>query len=338
MQKVFYGIGALLVLALLIGLMLPRHSRFVLSAEIDAPPTTVFALVNDMRRTRLWSHTAEIDPNAEYAFSGPARGAGSTVAWDGPVAGSGTQTIVESRAAEFVETRINAGEPGEARTWFELEPANGGTLLRWGFSHDYGFNLIGRYAGLVVTGIIRRDYERGLAGLEDLAESLPSADFSDLRVERIQIESKPIAYKSMQSAPDAASMSLALGAAYSDILNFIDAHELRAAGSPLSIARDFSGARLNFDAGIPVAGVGDETPREADGVRLGRTDGGTVLRITHKGPYRRLSETHRKVTAYLAAHGIERDGDSWESYVSDPAEVPEANLLTYIYYPIRDES
>lgn len=338
MQKVFYGIGALLVLVLLIGLLLPRHSRFVLCAEIDAPPATVFALLNDMRRTRLWSQAAEIDPNAEYTFSGPARGAGSTITWDGPVAGSGTQTIVESRATEFIETRINAGEPGEARTWFELEPAKEGTLLRWGFAHDYGFNLIGRYAGLVVTGIIRRDYERGLANLEDLAESLPSADFSDLRVERIRIEPKPIAYKSMQSAPDAASMSLALGAAYSDILNFIDAHELRAAGSPLSIARDFSGARLNFDAGIPVAGVGDETPREADGVRLGRTDGGTVLRITHKGPYRRLSETHRKVAAYIAAHGIERDGDSWESYVSDPAEVPEANLLTYVYYPIRDES
>ncbi len=336
MQKLLFGIGALLALLLVIGLLLPRESRFILEAKIDAPPATVFALLNDMRRTRLWSHSADIDPNAEYRYSGSARGAGSTVAWDGPVVGSGTQTIIESRPHEHIETLINAGEKGEARTWFALEPDDGGTGLDWGFAHDHGYNLVGRYIGLLATGILRRDYEQSLANLEELAETLPSADFSELRVERIHVESKPIAYKSMQSAPDAASMSEALGAAYSDILGFMDAHELRAAGSPLSIARDFTGARLNFDAGIPVAGVTDTTPRNADGVRLGRTDGGTVLRVTHKGPYRELGQTHRQIAAYLAAHGLQRDGDSWESYVSDPAAVPEAELVTYIYYPVRE--
>jgi effector-binding domain-containing protein len=44
--------------------------------------------------------------------------------------------------------------------------------------------------------------------------------------------------------------------------------------------------------------------------------------------------THGKIAAYLAALGIERAGDAWESYVSDPTRVPESELLTYIYYPI----
>ena len=39
--------------------------------------------------------------------------------------------------------------------------------------------------------------------------------------------------------------------------------------------------------------------------------------------------------AAVAALGIERNGDSWESYVSDPTKTAEAKLLTYIYYPIR---
>jgi effector-binding domain-containing protein len=37
----------------------------------------------------------------------------------------------------------------------------------------------------------------------------------------------------------------------------------------------------------------------------------------------------------LAALDIERAGDAWESYVSDPTKVPEAKLLTYVYYPIK---
>ena len=32
--------------------------------------------------------------------------------------------------------------------------------------------------------------------------------------------------------------------------------------------------------------------------------------------------------------GIERAGDAWESYESDPARVAESDLLTYVYYPV----
>jgi effector-binding domain-containing protein len=336
-QKLLYGIGGVVVLFLIVGLLLPRQSHFVVDRAIGAPPATVFAQLNDFRRVQLWSPAANIDPNAEFQYSGPARGAGASVNWDGPIAGSGTQTIVESRPYDYVSTLVNAGEPGEARTWFELEPAAGGTRLRWGFEHDYGFNLVGRYVGLFLTGIVRREYARGLEQLAALAEGLPAADFSDLEIERVRVEPREIAYESRQSAPDAASLSRALGAAYFDILNFMAAHELAAAGPPLSIARQYRGSRLAFDAGIPVTGVSADTPREENSVRLGRMDGGDALRVAHTGSYRSLAATHRKIAAYLAALGIERDGDSWESYVSDPAIVPEAELLTYVYYPVRDE-
>jgi effector-binding domain-containing protein len=336
-QKWLYGIGGLLALLLIVGFALPRHSRFVIARDIDAPAATIFAQLNDLRRSRLWSRTARIDPNAEIRYSGPARGAGATASWDGPVAGSGTQTIVESQPHTHLATLINAGKPEEARTWFDLAPVTAGTRVEWRYELDHGFNLPGRYLGLATTAIIRRDYEHSLANLADLAESLPDSDFSELRVERTQVQPQEIAFQTMRAAPDAASMSAALGEAYTDILAFMDAHDLRPAGPPLSIAREFSGARLEFDAGIPVVGVTDETPQQAGEVRLGQTAGGPVLRATHKGAYRNLAATHRMMSAYLAALGIERDGDAWESYVSDPAEVPEADLLTYVYYPVRDD-
>ena len=111
-----YVIGALVAFLIVVGLLLPRHSRVEVSTLVDAPPATVFALVNDFRRVDLWLPRTATDPNARVAFSGPNRGVGATVTWDGIVAGSGTQTIVESRANEHVATTINPGEPGEART------------------------------------------------------------------------------------------------------------------------------------------------------------------------------------------------------------------------------
>lgn len=335
MQKVLFGVGVFVALLLLGGFALPNHSRFVVTADIDAPRATVFALVNDMRRVDLWSSVTATDPNARVIFSGPGRGVGSTITWDGSIAGSGTQSITVSRPFDFIETMINAGEAGESLTWFELADGVGFTRVSWGFEHDYGLNIVGRYFGLMVTGVIRRDYEKNITGLRELAESLPRTDFADITIEQLAVEPADIAYVRTTSAPAAGATSEAMGAALFEVLNFIDANGLSEAGAPISIAHAFSGAELRFDSAIPVRGVTDATPREASGVRIGRTYGGTVIRVQHLGSYRTLSETHRKIAAYLAALGIERNGDSWESYVSDPTKTDEAALLTYIYYPIR---
>ena len=335
MRKFLYGVGAFVALLLLGGFALPSQSRFVVTADIDAPRATLFALVNDLQRSNLWSSVTDLDPNARVVFSGPPRGIGSTITWDGSIAGSGTQSITESRPYDYVATRINTGEPGESRTWFELSDGAGFTRVAWGFEHDYGINVVGRYLGLMITGVIRKDYEKGLQGLRELAESLPRADFGTVEIEHLIVEAVDIAYLRTTSTPAAGATSEAMGAALFEVLNFIDEHGLFEAGAPISIARAFSGSELRFDSAIPVRGVTDATPRKDAGVRVGRTYGGSVIRVKHLGSYRTLSDTHRKIAAYLAALGIERNGDSWESYVSDPTRTVEAELLTYIYYPIR---
>jgi carbon monoxide dehydrogenase subunit G len=333
-QKFLYGIGAFVALLIIIGLALPRYGRVEVTTTIDAQPAAVFALVNDFRRVQLWSPRNATDPNARVVFSGPNRGVGATVTWDGIIAGSGTQTITGSRPWEHVATIMNAGDAGEARTWFDVVPQDGGTLVTWGFEHDHGLNLVGRYMAPLLSGVLRREHEHALAALRELAETLPRTDFSDLDYEHLTAEAQQIAYRTTSSASDPGSISEAMGRAYFEILSFIDRHGLAEAGAPLSIARGFAGAALRFDAAIPVRGVNDNTPRESNGVRLGFTQSGPVIRVRHVGSYRSLGTTHRKIAAYMAALGIERNGDPWETYVSDPTKVDEAGLLTFVYYPV----
>ena len=80
--------------------------------------------------------------------------------------------------------------------------------------------------------------------------------------------------------------------------------------------------------------MGNGAPRGDASVKLGKTYEGPVIRVRHVGSYRSLGRTHDKIAAYLAALGIERNGDAWESYVSDPTRTDGAELLTYVYYPI----
>ena len=334
-QKFLYVIGAVVALLIVVGLLLPRHSRVEVSTLIDAPPATVFALVNDFRRVDLWSPRTATDPNARVVFSGPDRGVGATVTWDGVIVGSGTQTIVESRPYEHVATTINPGEPGEARTWFDIEPEDGNTRVTWGFAHDHGLNIVGRYFALLLSGVVKREFETGIAALKDLAESLPRTDFGDLDVEHVVVEPQQIAYLPTTSLPEPAAISEAMGKAYFEVLSFIDARGLAEAGAPMSIVRGFVGNELRFDAAIPVRGVTDDTARSGSAVKLGRTYSGPAIRVRHVGSYRQLGTTHRKIAAYLAALGLERNGDAWETYISDPTRVPEAELLTDVYYPVR---
>jgi len=334
-QKFIYAVAALFAVLILVGLTLPRVVQVTASQTIDARPATVFALVNDFHRASLWLPSLESDPNARVMYGGPERGVGAAMTWDGPVLGSGTQIISASDPFRHVSTIVNPGEPGETRTSFNFVDDGSGTVVSWTFEADYGYNLVARYAALLLAEVIRRDFQHGLEKLAAIAESMPKADFSDLDIEQLVVDSSAIAYLPTSSAPDPASISAAMGKAYFAVLNYIDENALHEAGAPMSILRAFSGSQLRFDAAIPVRGASENLAQDAVGVRIGQSYAGAVIRVRHIGPYRDLVVTHRKIAAYLAALGIERNGAAWESYVSDPTRVAESELLTYVYYPVK---
>lgn len=337
MQKVIYGIGATLLLLIVVGFALPRTHTVEVSVEIDAHAATVFALTNDFQRFSLWSPWTTTDPDARIVYSGAARGVGASMAWDGTIIGSGTQTITASRSYEEIQIRMNPGEPGEASAWFRFAPGIGTTIATWGFETDHGMNIVGRYFASMLGGVVARDYNEGLAALKELAESMPRADFGDLDVEHVSVDAINIAYLPVTSKPGPDAVAEALGEAYFKILTFIDDNSLADGGAPLSIIRDFNGANIAYDAAIPIDAVAQDLPDVNTGVRMGKTYAGSVVRVQHLGSYQGLRATHRKISAYLAALGLARNGAAWESYVSDPGKVAERDLLTVIYYPVTKD-
>lgn len=325
-----------MLLLLATGVFLPSRVHVERSITVDAPAATVFALVNDFRQMNKWSAWQETDPNAHYSIGGSPRGEGAHMSWDGNVIGQGQQEIVESVPFTRVVSELDLGSRGDARSTFSLEALEYGTKVTWSFDAAFGINLLARFAGLAFDSTVGDDFETGLSNLKSMAERMPRADFSQAEIETITVEAQDIAYISASSIPLAAAISETMGDAYFKVLNFMDRNGLVAAGPAISISRGYRGADLAFDAAIPVHGLSDNTPRESRGVKLGRTYAGPVIRVKHVGSYLRLGQTHDKIAAYLAALGIERNGDAWESYVSDPTRTAEAELITYVYYPIRE--
>jgi uncharacterized protein YndB with AHSA1/START domain len=324
------------LLAVTIGVFLPSTGHLVRTTTIDAPVATVFALISDVRRMQEWSPWGGPAAIGGATFSGPRRGVGASVHTTSTTGVTAHQSIVETESLQSVVTEVELEGSPPFRSTLTLQTVDGRTEVVWTFDTDFGSNLLARYLRPLLTKRIAGAYEKGLANLQSMAESLPRADFSDLQIEHLIVKPATIAYVRTNSMPSAAAISEAMGEAFFDVLRFIDQRGLHEAGPPLSISRHFSGSRLVFDAAIPVEGIMENRAASEDGVQLGKSYGGPAIRVTHKGAYGGLARTHGKIAAYLAAYGIERNGNAWESYASDPGRTPEAELLTYVYYPVTE--
>jgi effector-binding domain-containing protein/uncharacterized protein YndB with AHSA1/START domain len=335
-KKIVLGLVVLVVVLAGIGFLLPRQVHVERTAVIEASPSTLFTVLNNFKMFNKWSPWAALDPNAEYTYAGAATGVGSSLSWKGDPkkVGSGSQEIVESVPFERVKTSLDFGGQGGGTALFTLTPEGEGTRVVWAFDSDLGMNPLSRYFGLMFDKMVGGDYEKGLASLKTLAEGMPKADFSDLKVEEVQVAPVTVAYVAATCGKDDAEIARALGESYAQVGLFMKSRKLSQAAAPITINRKFDDSGYEFDAAIPL----DRTPEKEiptdSAVQVKQTYGGKALKVVHKGPYRDMKETYAKLTAYMAASGIEAAGPPWDEYVSDPGTTAESELLTNIFIPI----
>jgi effector-binding domain-containing protein len=331
------GIVALVVLLCGVAYLLPQQCHVERATTIAAPPATVFTLVNGYKRFNEWSPWAEMDPNAEYAYSGPATGVGAKLAWKGnpKTVGEGSQTITASNPYSSVHVDLDFGAQGLAKSVYTLTPEAGGTHVTWGFDTDLGMNPVSRYFGLMFDGMIGKDFEKGLGKLKTLAESLPKHDFAELKVEKIETAPVRIAYVSSSAPKDDAAIGQAMGAAYGQIGAAMKRWKLQQVGAPISINKSWGDNGLEFDAAIPISAAPEPAPAADSPVQIKETYAGPALKVVHEGPYSGMEATYNQLFAYAAASGLEQNGPPWDEYVTDPGSTPEPELRTVIYLPVK---
>jgi len=177
LKRILLGLTALAAVLVLVGLFLPASAHVERSTTIDAPPATVFALVNGFRSFNRWSPWAERDPEAEYLYEGPDSGVGAKMSWTSlnPQVGTGSQVITASQPYQRVETHLDFGSQGTAEAFFNLEPAESGTTVSWGFDTDFGMNLVSRYMGLMFDSWVGADYEAIVRGEDTFEAGIPES-------------------------------------------------------------------------------------------------------------------------------------------------------------------
>ncbi len=304
------------------------------SITIDRPAKMVFKTINSMQTFNQWSPWAVYDPEAVYTYEGPASGVGSKMTWQGnDKVGSGNQEIIESVPYEKVKTLLYFDGQGDDPSWatYQITDKGDSVEVSWTLDTDFKGNVLSRYFGMMLDGMVGPEYEKGLQNLKSLVEAQTVYDFSGFSIENVTAQN--ILYVSRSGNTNDDDLAAIMGEAYGVITTFMTTNGIDFAGMPITITHSNENNVWAFDAAIPVSI--DSIEGETGEIQLGQTYAGKAVKYLQMGPYDQGDVTTALLKAYLADQELETNGKLWEVYANDPTTVAEAEIMTYFYQPIK---
>lgn len=162
----------LFLLAVSVGLLLPKEYKVKRSIVIQAPVEEVYDNVVDLKAWQQWGVWFTRDPSMEVAFSGPDRAIGMQSQWESETQGDGEMKITELEHAKRIEYRLYFPDMDvESKGAFTFSEKADGTHVTWVDSGDVGESPLNRYFVLIVDDMIGPDFETGLENLKTVTEN-----------------------------------------------------------------------------------------------------------------------------------------------------------------------
>ena len=177
-KTVLISLGLLFVIVVAGVLILaatgPDTFRVERSTTIQAPPETIFAILNDFQMSQSWSPYEKKDPAMRRSFSGPASGLGAVYEFEGnKEVGTGRLEITDSTSPSKVAMTLDMVKPFEVHNVIEytLVPVGASTNVTWALNGRCPFpaKIMGVFFDM--DRMIGTDFEAGLADLKSLAEN-----------------------------------------------------------------------------------------------------------------------------------------------------------------------
>jgi hypothetical protein len=174
LRRVAIALAIAFVVVLLAGLVLPRTWHVERSIVIAAAPERISPFLSTPRHWQEWSvWTRELDPQVRFTYEGPESGVGARWSWLGPKMGNGRSeiTFADPKRGIRVDEAIESAQVN-AHGAILLEEAGAGTRVTW---IDDGTlpPLLGGFFRAMVSELLARNFEAGLAKLKAVVEALP---------------------------------------------------------------------------------------------------------------------------------------------------------------------
>ena len=269
-------------LFLLVAIFLPSQRNLQETVETNRRMTIVYDTLNSLRRFDDWNPLVLRDPKVQMKFSGPDSGVGARMEYTSQNSqiGSGSWEIVESVPNELIVYKLENNDRGSDKTMrFELKPtgrSGRNVEIKQKYHVSYGWNILGRYAGLYVSRNVGDDMSMGMNRLANMLASVPNVDYKQqgTRLENLRRVELPAEDLLVVPAGSVERNNLTIQNSMKSNMEWINrtiaASGLERAGPMRIVSTELGRENYNFDVVQPVrkAGTGggaasDPAPQDA---------------------------------------------------------------------------
>jgi AraC family transcriptional regulator len=150
-----------------------------------------------------------------------------------------------------------------------------------------------------------------------------------LSIERRDIAPQHILFVRLRAARH--ELSSAIGEGLGKAFPYSQRIGVAISGRPFTRYQSTGPGLFRIDVGMPVATAASGESH----VEAGTLPGGPVAVAVHAGPYDTLTETYAALERWIEANGYRTGGAPWESYITDPADLPDpGDWRTEVYWPL----
>ena len=342
--ELLISLAIVTVLFLVVGLVLPSSRHLSEQVETNRKVTIVYDTLNSFRRFKDWNPLVLRDPRMKLSFAGPASGVGATLNYDSdkPQLGQGSYKITASEPNQSVTYAIENPQRGsDKQTKFLFKPtghAGRNIQITQTYDVNYGWDLLGRYAGMYVRSHVGDDMKMGLQRLTNMLASVPNADYraQGTRISDLKIVDRPAEDLLVVNAGaiprDQDKLKAAMNSDMEWIKRTIEASGLTQAGPMRIISTEFGSQNYTFDVAVPVrrgsagttdtAGATAAPEAELTGLKLQGP-----VKYAHNKPVRaasahftgymmELDNAHNMLRAWALTNGYEVVDRPYEDYTN----------------------
>ena len=280
-------ISLLIVIALfvVIGLFLPASRTVSHSVETNRPMSTVNDILSSFTRFKDWNALINHDPRMQLTTSGPESGVGAALAFSSSQhsIGSGKWEIKEIVPGEKIVYALDTPGRGKNKTMtFDFERTGQrkqNVKITQTFDVEYGYDLLGRYAGLYITDNVGEDMKLGLGKFSNLIATIPRFDYSqhDAEFAFVDLPAQNVLSATATAKRANDDIAVAMTNQLKWIEQVMEENELESAGPLRIVTNEFGADAYGFDVVMPVRpeGTGPAGEEEAteEGDDVAATDG-----------------------------------------------------------------
>ena len=351
--EILISFAIVATLFLIVGIVLPSSRSLVERVETNRKATIVFDTLNSFARFKDWNAIPARDPKMQMSVSGPDAGVGATFTYASKKSevGSGSWKIVESVPNERIAIDIDNDRMGTGKhTEFKLTPTGKNKRnieIAQSYRVNYGWNLLGRYAGLYVRSHVGDDMKFGLAKLTNLFAMVPNVDYAAYgdKLAGLSVAAIPAEHLLVVTAGTQDFKDEVITKSMRDNMEWINrslaSSGLVATGPMRIITSDLGREKFTFDVAVPVRKSSAPEGASADAELTGLSLQGPVKyqfvpahrAVTAKftGYVRELDNVHNALRAWAAPRGLEVTDRAYEVFDSgiDGAFQPDGKFTSY---------